>query len=124
MRGRSMPDHLKGAAKRLRKDMTEAEKLLWSRLRAHRFAEASFRHQAVLGPYVVDFLCPSARLVVEVDGSQHAISNSDTARDAYLAAHGYRVVRYWNNEVLGNTEGVLEEIVRAARSGEPPSPSR
>jgi precorrin-8X/cobalt-precorrin-8 methylmutase len=110
MRGRSMPDHLKGAARRLRKNMTEAEKLLWSRLRAHRFAGASFRRQAVLGPYVVDFLCAKTKIVVEIDGSQHATSNSDATRDAYLAAHGYRVVRYWNNEVLGNPDAVLKDL--------------
>ena len=110
MRGRSMPDHLKGAAKRLRKDMTEAEKLLWSRLRAHRFAGASFRRQAVLGPYVVDFLYAKTKLVVEIDGSQHATSNTDATRDAYLGAHGYRVLRYRNNEVLGNLDAVLEDL--------------
>ena len=109
--------------------MTEAEKLLWSRLRAHRFADASFRRQAVLGPFVVDFLCPMAKLVVEVDGSQHSASNSDAARDAYLAAHGYRVVRYWNNEVLGNLDGVLDDLHRhiSERDGAPspnPSPQR
>jgi precorrin-8X/cobalt-precorrin-8 methylmutase len=124
-----MPDHLKGAARRLRKDMTEAEKLLWSRLRAHRFDGASFRRQAVLGPYVVDFLYAATKLVVEVDGSQHAASNSDAARDAWLAAHGYRVVRYWNNEVLGNLDGVLEDLYRQLpeREGAPspgPSPRR
>ena len=110
MRRRNMPDHLKGAARRLRKNMTEAEKLLWSRLRAHRFAGASFRRQAVLGPFVVDFLCPSAKLVVEVDGNQHSASNANASRDAYLDKHGYRVLRYWNNEVLGNLDTVLEDL--------------
>jgi len=105
-----MPEHLKGAAKRLRKNMTEAENILWSRLRAHRFADASFRRQAVLGPYVVDFLCAKSKLVVEVDGSQHATSNTDITRDAYLGKHGYRVLRYWNNQVLGNLEAVLEDL--------------
>jgi precorrin-8X/cobalt-precorrin-8 methylmutase len=124
-----MPNHLKGAARRLRKDMTEAEKLLWSRLRAHRFADASFRRQAVLGPYVVDFLCNNTKVVVEIDGSQHATSNTDAARDAYLAAHGYRVVRYWNNEVLGNLDGVLDDLYRhlSEQQGAPspdPSPQR
>ena len=125
MRGRSMPNHMSQAARRLRKNMTEAEKLLWSRLRAHRFAGASFRRQAGLGPFVVDFLCPAARLVVEIDGSQHAISNTDNARDAFLAEHGYRVVRYWNNEVLGNLEAVLEDLYRhLSECGRTPSPRK
>ena len=120
---RNMPVHLKKAARHLRKDMTDAEKLLWSRLRAHRFAGASFRRQAVLGPYVVDFLCPLARLVIEVGGSQHAGSATDAARDAYLSNRGYRVARYWNNEVLGTLETVLEDIHhRLAEPPRPPSP--
>jgi len=128
-RGRSIPEHLKGTARRLRKDMTEAEKLIWSRLRAHRFANASFRRQAVLGPYVVDFLCPTAKLVVEIDGNQHAGSITDATRDAYLAAHGYRVLRYWNNDVLGNLDAVLEDLHRhlsehASAPSPNPSPQR
>jgi len=129
IRRRNMPDHLKSTARRLRTEMTEAENILWSRLRAHRFAGASFRRQAVIGPYVVDFLCPSARLVIEIDGSQHAGSAADLARDAWLAAQGYRVVRYWNNEVLGNLDAVLEDLHRhladPTRTPSPdPSPPR
>jgi very-short-patch-repair endonuclease len=114
--------------------MTVAERKLWYMLRDRRFAGAKFRRQVPLGRYVADFLSFERRLVVEVDGSQHAESRSDPARDAWFRAEGFAVVRFWNNDVLTNPEGVyltLAEIVEkrppppARRlGGEPPSPAR
>ncbi len=89
--------------------MTDAEKLLWSRLRAGQVDGAKFVRQHPVGPYIVDFAARSARLIVEVDGGQHG-SEADAARTAYLNASGYHVIRFWNHEVLGNIEGVVETI--------------
>jgi very-short-patch-repair endonuclease len=98
-------------ARSLRKNQTLAEAALWQRLRNREFCGHKFRRQVPIGPYVVDFLCKSARLIVEVDGGQHAKQvHDDTARDTYLRSHGYQIVRFWNNEVLGNLNGVLESL--------------
>ena len=99
-------------ARRLRRGGTVAECRLWAALRNRQVAGAKLRRQAPLGSFVVDFLCHEARLVIEVDGGQHAGSVRDTARDALLAAKGWQVVRYWNHEVLGNLDGVLADIER------------
>ena len=116
--------------KRLRTFMTDAEQKLWRALRS-RGAGAKFRRQAPLGPYIVDFVCFEARLIVEVDGGQHADNQSDAERDRYFTEQGYRVLRFWNNDVFKNLEGVLiriTEFVDAYPSpgalGAPPSPSR
>jgi very-short-patch-repair endonuclease len=96
---------------RLRQRCTEAETALWDRLRNRGLNGAKFRRQVPLGPFVVDFACFDARLVVEVDGGQHAASQQqDVQRTTWLEAQGYRVVRFWNNEVLENIEGVLQTI--------------
>ncbi len=98
-------------AKHLRSHMTDAEHRLWYYLRAGRYGNFKFRRQVPLGPYVADFLCERARLIVEVDGGHHADSqDADAVRSAWLERHGYRVVRVWNNDVLGNVEGVLEAL--------------
>jgi len=103
-------------ARALRTQMTDAERLLWHHLRAHRFHGLGFRRQVPLGPYVADFLCEAQRLVVEVDGGQHADrSVEDAQRTQWLEAHGYRVVRFWNNEVLANMEGVWEALTASLR---------
>lgn len=96
-------------ARRLRRDMTPEERLLWSRLRGAGLG-VSFRRQEVIGPFVVDFVCYPARLVVELDGSQHAGSESDRLRDAKLTADGFTVLRFWNHEVRGNLDGVLARV--------------
>ncbi len=101
-------------ARRLRADPTEAEKRLWSRLRAGQLNGLVFRRQEPIGPYVVDLVCTRAQLVVEVDGGQHADSPSDVERDAYLRDRGYRVLRIWNNDVMSNTDGVLQRIAEVA----------
>ncbi len=101
-------------ARDLRKHMTEAEKRLWYLLRRHNLLGNLFRRQAPIGHYIVDFACLKERLLIEIDGGQHADQIAqDAQRTAWLEQRGFRVMRFWNNEVLGNTEGVLEIIVRA-----------
>ncbi len=101
-------------AKVLRRMQTEAEKRLWCALRGRRLNGYKFRRQVPIGPYVADFVCMTGRLIVEVDGGQHAIRRAyDEQRDRYLRNEGYEVVRYWNNEVLENLEGVLTTLTLA-----------
>ena len=112
-------------ARELRRNQTRAEARLWSALRNRQVAGLKFRRQVPLGPYVVDFFCLSASLVVEVDGGQHGAPDGrsqDARRTCWLEAQGYRVMRFWNNEVLENLEGVLALILEAASAGGP-SPS-
>ena len=111
-------------ARDLRRSQTNAERKLWSLLRDRRLAGFKFRRQHPLGPFIVDFCCTEAKVIVELDGGQHALTRDDDAtRSCYLAGQGYRVLRFWNNEVLGNTSGVLERIVEALRLGQQrPSP--
>jgi very-short-patch-repair endonuclease len=99
-------------AKPLRKNMTEAEKRLWFHLRDRRLGGHKFRRQVTIDPYIVDFLCVERRLVVEADGSQHSDA-VDAARTAFLTAQGYRVIRFWNNDVLARTNTVTEAILAA-----------
>jgi len=107
-----MPDRRTELAKGLRRRTTDTERRLWAHLRAHRLAEHKFKRQQSIGPYIVDFVCFSSRLVIEVDGGQHQDSESDRLRDAWLRAQGYRVLRFWDNDVLTNLPGVLETIGR------------
>lgn len=96
--------------------MTDAERLLWSKLRRKQMHGHMFRHQAPIGPYIVDFACLTIKLVIEVDGGQHNINKAaDEKRTAWLESQGYRVMRFWNNEVLQNLEGVLEAIWLATK---------
>ena len=120
------------AARSLRSRMTDAERKLWFALKDRRFDAFKFRRQVPIGPYIADFLC-FARLVVEVDGSQHAGSVRDGERDAWLARNAFRVVRYWNNDVLQNLEGVLTDLAAvldktphpsSSLRSTPPSPAR
>jgi len=111
-------------SRRLRRDATDAERRLWYRLRARQIAGAKFVRQDPIGPYVVDFACREQRLIVEVDGGQHATDPRDAVRDQWLSDRGYRVLRFWNNDVLGNMEGVLEMIAAALPSDGPPHPDR
>jgi very-short-patch-repair endonuclease len=99
----------------LRRNATDAEALLWSRLRNRRLAGYKFRRQHPVGPYVADFACPESMLIVELDGGQHG-PETDAARAAYLEGQGYTVLRFWNNDALGNTDGVLETILRHLES--------
>ena len=109
-------------ARQLRKNSTRAERKLWRYLRLRSLAGFKFVRQQPIGPYVVDFVCREQRLVIEVDGSQHADNRRDAVRDRWLAAHRYRVLRFWNNEVLGNIEGVWDTIFAAASAAAPPHP--
>src|SRR6058998_887966 len=109
-------------ARALRRDATEAEKKLWQHSRQPPFKQHRFRRQATIGPYFADFASHQLRIVIEVDGGQHSLSRSDEARTRYLEANDYRVLRFWNNEVLGNLEGVLSEIQRALPPTPDPSP--
>ncbi len=120
---RLVPPTNRRFGKQMRQRMTDAEARLWLRLRKPGIDGLRFRRQAPLGPYIVDFFCPQHRLIVEVDGGQHG-DDADAARDAWLAAQGYRVVRVWNNDVMENLEGVGAAISAAARDVAPLTPSR
>lgn len=101
-------------AKELRNNPTEAERILWQHLRLRQFGGYKFRRQQPLGNYIVDFVCLGKRLVVEVDGGQHNSQHSyDERHDAWLEQQGFRVLRFWNNEVLQNVEGVKGAIWQA-----------
>jgi very-short-patch-repair endonuclease len=107
----------------LRKNRTEAERKLWAALRRKQLNAARFRQQVPLGPYVVDFLCAAHRLVIEVDGSQHVLdASADDIRTKWLEARGYRVIRFWNNDVLERLDSVLEAILLALLDGGSPPP--
>jgi len=100
-------------AKGLRKRSTDVEQLLWSRLRAGRFEGMKFRRQHPIGQYIADFVCLERKVIIELDGGQHALPDEilkDRQRDAWLEKEGYTVLRFWDNEVLTNTRGVLETI--------------
>ncbi len=126
---RQPKDSLTSRARRLRRDSTDAEKLLWSHLRASQLAGFKFRRQSPIGLYIADFECYAANLVIELDGGQHQEQQChDAERTKYLQASGYRVLRFWNNEVLAHTDAVLQTILnaleawRGQRSKKVPSP--
>tara|TARA_R110002124_G_scaffold74673_7_gene200451 strand:+ start:918 stop:1271 length:354 start_codon:yes stop_codon:yes gene_type:complete len=98
-------------ARTLRRDMTEAERVLWSRLRNRHLENVKFVNQFPIGPYVADFAARRLRLVLELDGGQHN-ETKDATRTKLIEEHGYRVIRFWNNDVTENLEGVLETIVQ------------
>ncbi len=97
-------------ARTLRRRSTDAELVLWRHLRDRQLGGFKFVRQEPVGPYCADFACRERRLVIEVDGGQHADSAADRLRDAALHELGYRTIRVWNNDVLGNIEGVLEML--------------
>ncbi|EKF74105.1 hypothetical protein A11A3_10616 [Alcanivorax hongdengensis A-11-3] len=111
-------------AKELRKNMTDAERLLWRHLRARRLNGQKFRRQQPLGPYIVDFVHFGERLIVEADGGQHNGSHKDWQRDAWLRDQGFQVLRFWNNDILQNVEAVLAVIFNAVTPSPCPSPAR
>jgi very-short-patch-repair endonuclease len=103
--------------KSLRRTMTRAETLLWRYIKAHRIDGLGFRRQVLMRGYIADFVCHTARLVVELDGETHDFESrqkSDATRDRWFASEGFRVLRFTNDEVLGNLEGVVEMIRREA----------
>lgn len=100
----------------LRKESTPAERKLWSRIRNDQLGVA-FRRQHAIGPYVSDFCCPKAKLIIELDGSQHLEQvEYDEGRTKYLELLGYKVIRFWNNEVTTNIDSVLLAIIHALRN--------
>jgi very-short-patch-repair endonuclease len=126
MGGRGGTDMSLDRARELRRNQTDAEKRLWGLLRANRLGW-KFKRQQPLGPFIADFICFEAWLVIEADGGQHGGCRSDEARDAWMQQRGYRVLRFWNNEVLGNLDGVAERICQALAVTPPsprPSPAR
>jgi very-short-patch-repair endonuclease len=100
----------KSFARTLRRRQTDAEQRMWMLLRDRRFDGVKFRRQVPIGPYIADFACFEARLIVELDGSQHAGSRRDAVRDKWLAEDGYRVLRFWNGDVFLHRNAVLEMI--------------
>jgi very-short-patch-repair endonuclease len=100
-------------SRQLRRASTDAERRMWSALRDRRLARYKFRRQHPIGHYVVDFTCTKRALVIEIDGGQHADRTTDTRRTAQLESQGWKVMRFWNNEVLANTGGVIDTILRA-----------
>jgi very-short-patch-repair endonuclease len=110
-------------AKQLRRNMTAEERTLWQMVKAKRLSGAKFRRQVPIGPYVADFVCVAAKLIVELDGSQHGERvERDAERTRHLEARGYRVLRFWNNEITSNLEGVIRSIELNLGRG-PTSPS-
>ena len=113
------------AAKRLRRNHTDAERLLWFRLRDRRLEGLKFKRQMPIHSYVADFCCSEAKLIIELDGGQHNVGKeADAVRTKKLEALGYLVLRFWNNDVIDNIDDVLESIVSTAKqhSPEPPHP--
>ena len=105
---------MKSLARKLRHQSTDAECMLWKYLRAHRMAGYKFKRQVVIEPYIVDFICLEARLIVEADGGQHLEQvESDLKRSLFLESLGYKVIRFWNHEILGDVHFVIEDIYRA-----------
>ena len=110
----SKPPLIRDVARQLRHDQTEAERRLWSRLRDNQLSGFKFRRQYPVGPYFADFFCQEAELIVELDGSQHADqSDRDEVRTEFLRAAGYKVLRFWNNEVISGIDEVLQRIADA-----------
>ena len=107
-------------ARVLRKNMTDAERILWQRLRNRQLGGFKFRRQKPIGPYIVDFACLEKKLIIEVDGGQHASKMSaDTIRGEHLKRKGYRILRFWNHEVLKDTDSVLERILKDLKEKAP-----
>tara|TARA_R110002110_G_scaffold406951_1_gene627452 strand:- start:567 stop:884 length:318 start_codon:yes stop_codon:yes gene_type:complete len=102
---------------------TEAEARLWSRLRNRTLGGFKFRRQTPVGPYIADFLCADRMLIVEADGGQHAGNAADMRRTRFLEGRGYRVIRFWNSDVLSNTDGVLEMILIELEKAPPHPPA-
>jgi very-short-patch-repair endonuclease len=107
-------------ARRLRQEMTDAERALWQLLRDRRMEGWRFRRQQPIDRYIADFVCFEARLVIEVDGGQHFESGADKERDAYLQSLGFQVMRFWNTEVLAGRDGVYQAILTALARCAPP----
>jgi very-short-patch-repair endonuclease len=115
-------DHEKiSFARRLRREATDAERLLWACLQRKQIGGAHFRRQAPIGPYIVDFVCHAYKLIIELDGGQHALPThaaSDLVQTKFLEGRGYTVLRFWNNQVMRNADGVVVATQEAIRNSE------
>jgi very-short-patch-repair endonuclease len=123
---RSIDSFRRDTARRLRKNTTHAEIKLWRHLRQLPMFGSHFRRQVPIGSYVVDFACMAAKLLIEVDGGQHgeeANAKRDDVRTQWLEAEGYRVIRFWNNEIISNIDGVMEVIYAAVHGGSDAEPA-
>src|SRR5713101_6836155 len=116
MRGGQQPNE---RARELRNNATDTERALWQVLRDKQLGWR-FRRQFVIAPYIVDFACPEALLIIEADGGQHAEPGADDRRDAVLCDKGWRILRFWNNGVLANRDGVLQQIMEVLGPGPDP----
>jgi very-short-patch-repair endonuclease len=117
----SKPPLSRDAARRLRQDQTAPEYKLWSHLRDRQLLGFKFRRQHPIGPFIADFFCLEAKLVIELDGSQHADeSEQDESRTAYLRSRGYTVLRIWNNELIPEIDTALQRIADALEQSRPP----
>jgi very-short-patch-repair endonuclease len=117
-----VPSKLRSNARALRKNSTDAERILWSELRGHRLNGASFRRQIPIKHYIADFVCHAAKLVIELDGGQHFSDHAeqaDAARSSAIEANGFRVLRFSNHDVMTNRAGVLETIAAAVAERAP-----
>ena len=111
--GMASSQNLRNTVRNLRRQQTNVETKLWMRLCDRQLCEAKFRRQHPIDPYIVDFCCPDRELIIELDGGQHADQTAaDRVRTGFLEAYGYRVVRFWNHQVLDQMEAILEEIIR------------
>jgi very-short-patch-repair endonuclease len=110
-----IPPKNRGFARAMRREPTEAEDRLWGALRGRRLDRIKFRRQVPVGAYIADFLCAEAMLIVEIDGSQHSDSAYDLKRAAALKAHGFRVLRFWNDEVMRELDSVCDTIIAYVR---------
>jgi very-short-patch-repair endonuclease len=122
LRDRNLVSPQTHLARNMRRVPTNAERKLWMQLRQLSPQGSHFRRQVRLGTYIVDFASYAARLVIEVDGGQHAENRSDAERTKYIEDQGYRVLRFWNNDLLGNIDGVLE-VIQTAMSRSPHLPA-
>lgn len=112
-----LPPKNRQRAKAMRRVLTDAELKFWNEVRAHRLAGLSFRRQFPVGPYIVDFACPMHRLIVEIDGSQHGeeeAASRDAVRTDFLVANGWTILRFWNDDVLRDMDGVCAHLVATA----------
>jgi very-short-patch-repair endonuclease len=114
---RPVAKRIRNFAKKMRREPTDAELAMWRLLRDRRLVRFKFRRQVPFQSFILDFVCFDKRFIVEIDGSQHAGSERDMARDAFLAAEGFQIARYWNNDVLQQPSAVLEDIL--AKLAEP-----
>jgi very-short-patch-repair endonuclease len=118
-------ERIKKYSRLLRKNQTDAEYRIWKHIRARRFEGLKFKRQESIDMYIADFVCYEKRIIIEMDGGQHANNEKDKKREAYLIKQGFDVLRFWDNDVLKNTDGVLESIrQKILAPSSRPSPAR